>query len=266
MALLIVVLLAVPALIFAVVIPLSSQGGSPGTLTVLAASSLTDAFIEIGKAFEAANPNVKVTFSFGSSSQLAAQINQGAPADVFASANTRQFLVVADAGNITGEGKTFARNRLVVVVPKANPGGIQNLEDLAKPGLKLVLAAPNVPVRDYTDEMLNKMATEPAYGDAYKKAVLANVVSAEDNVRLVVTKVALGEADAGIVYRSDVTPDTGAKVQMFDVPDAYNTLATYPMGVVKTAADKALAQRFVDFVLSGDGQAVLARWNFVPVQ
>ncbi|RPJ35503.1 MAG: molybdate ABC transporter substrate-binding protein, partial [Planctomycetaceae bacterium] len=161
------------------------------TITVFAASSLTDAFEEIGAAFEAENPGVDVVFNFGSSSSLATQLAEGAPADVFASANPKQMQVAQDAGRITGSPRIFARNRLAVIVPADNPAGIESVTDLAKPGLLLVLAAPGIPVRDYTDTMLDQL------GEDMKSAVLANLVSEEDNVRQVVAKVALGEADAG---------------------------------------------------------------------
>ncbi len=265
---LVVALAAVGALLIAATNAARQATDSPpaANLAVFAASSLTDAFNEIGKAFEAANPGVKVTFSYGSSAQLATQINEGAPADVFASANLRQYEVVAQAGNMEGKGETFARNRLIIITNKANPPGVSALKDLAKPGLKLVLAAPNVPVRDYTNAMLDKLAADPQYGADYKAAVLRNVVSEEANVRQVAAKVALGEADAGIVYSSDVTPDLSAKVDHVEVPDALNTLAEYPIGVVKASKNRELARRFVAYVLSEAGQATLKRWNFIPIR
>ena len=235
-------------------------------LTVFAASSLTDAFNEIGAAFEAANPGVKVSFSYGSSSTLATQLADGAPADIFASANARQMTAAVDAGRIAKPTHTFVKNRLVLITPADNPASITGLHDLGNPGVKLVLAAPAVPVRDYTDAMLKLLAADPAYGDAYATAFAANVVSEEDNVRQVSAKVALGEADAGIVYSSDVTPDIAGKVARFTIPDAVNTLATYPIAVTDNAADPALAQKFVDYVLSDAGQDVLVRWGFISVR
>ncbi len=149
------------------------------------------------------------------------------------------------------------------MLPADNPAHIQSLDDLAKPGLLLVLAAPGVPVRDYTDAMLETMAADPMYGEDYREAVLANVVSEEDNVRQVAAKVALGEADAGIVYLSDITRDINETVTQLPIPDAFNTIATYPIGITTDSASPELAQAFVDYVLSDSGQAVLLGWNFL---
>ena len=236
------------------------------TLTVFAAASLTDAFNEIGTAFSAAHPEVSVIFNFGGSSTLAAQLANGAPADVFASANNTQMKAAQDAGRIAGTPRTFVKNRLVLIVPADNPAQIQLLYDLSKPGVKLVLAAPGVPVRDYTDAMMSKLAADSGYGEDYRTAVMANLVSEEDNVRQVSAKVALGEADAGVVYRSDVTPDIAAQVIALPIPDAFNTLATYPIAVTDDSADAALAGQFVDFVLSNDGQDILVKWGFTSVR
>ena len=256
---LLVVLLALLALV-------PAQAQATQTLTVFAASSLTDAFTEISTAFEAEHPGVKVVFNFGGSSTLAAQLANGAPADVFASANAKQMQAAQDTGRIAGTPLTFARNRLVLIVPVDNPAHIQTLSDLAAPGIKLVLAAPGVPVRDYADAMLTKLAADPDYGAAYKTAVLANLVSEEDNVRQVAAKVALGEADAGIVYRSDVTPDINDQVTMLDIPDAVNTLAAYPIAITDNASDPQVAQAFIDYVLSDAGQNVLVKWNFLSIR
>ena len=254
------------ALLLIGLLPVSAQTSQ--SLTVFAASSLTDAFGEIGTAFKAANPGTDVTFSFGSSSTLATQLANGAPADIFASANNSQMTVAQKANRIaaTPAPRTFAKNRLVLIVPVANPANIQSLHDVANSGVKLVLAAAKVPVRDYTDAMLAKLAADPNYGDAYKTAFIANVVSEEDNVRQVSAKVALGEADAGFVYRSDVTPDIADKVITLPIPDAINTLATYPIAITNDSANAALAQKFIDYVLSDAGQDTLVKWNFISIR
>ncbi len=233
-------------------------------LVVFAAASLTDAFESIGAAFAAENPGVQIRFNFGGSSTLATQLVQGAPAAVFASANETQMAIVVADGRVTGTPQTFAQNRLVLIVPADNPANIQTLGDLANPGIHLLLAAPNVPIRAYTDTMLQRMATDPRFGDNYRRAVLDNLVSEEPNVRQVAAKVALGEADAGIVYLSDVTPDLAAKVITLPIPDAFNTLATYPIAIIKDSDQAELAQRFVDFVLAEAGQDILVEWGFVP--
>lgn len=237
-----------------------------GELVVFAAASLTDAYEAIADAFERAYPAVSVLFNFGGSSTLATQLLQGAPADVFASANVRQMNVVVEGERIIGEPQVFARNRLVLIVPANNSAGIESLDDLSNPGINLILAAPEVPVRVYTDTMLSLMAEDPAYGEDYQVAVLENLVSEEPNVRQVSAKVALGEADAGIVYLSDVTPDIADDVIAFLIPDEFNTIATYPIAAVEDANQPELAQRFIDFVLSDAGQDILVEWGFVSIR
>lgn len=244
---------------------ISAQSFS-GTLTVFAAASLTDAFEAVGAAFEAENPIVEVLFNFAGSSTLASQLVQGAPADIFASANNRQMEVAIEGGRIAGMPVIFARNRLVLIVPADNPAGIESLRDLAKAGVQLVVAAPDVPVRDYTDTMLDRLAADAEYGEAYREAVLENIVSEEPNVRQVAAKVALGEADAGIVYLSDATPDITDAVIALPIPDALNTIATYPIAVTNDTANPELAQAFIDFLLADTGQEILAAWNLVSVR
>lgn len=257
---------AVLCLLFALLGGGVLQAQADQTLTVFAAASLTDAFEEIATAFEAAHPGVDVLFNFAGSSDLAAQLAEGAPADVFASANNRQMTVARDAGRVTTRPVTFVKNRLVLIVPVENPANIAGLRDLANEGVLLVLAAPDVPVRDYTNTMLDRMAADPGYGESYREAVMANVVSEEQNVRQVAAKVALGEADAGIVYLSDVTPDISDQVMALPIPDSLNTIATYPIAITNDTANPELAQAFVDYVTSEEGQATMEAWNFVPAR
>lgn len=235
-----------------------------GELTVFAAASLTEAFTEIGEQFEAAN-SAAVTFNFAGSDQLAAQINEGAPADVFASANQRQMDVVIQSGEVVGgTERIFARNRLVVIYPSDNPGGLTTLADLAKPGLKLVLANRSVPVGAYSLDFLARASALPEYTAAFSPTVLANVVSYEENVRAVLSKVALGEADAGIVYTTDAASVMGGEIATLDIPDELNTIATYPIAPLARARSPELAQRFVDYVLGPEGQQVLVKHGFIP--
>jgi molybdate transport system substrate-binding protein len=242
----------------------SARGGN---LTVFAAASLTEAFTQMGQDFEEAHPGVTVTLNFAGSQQLARQLEQGAPADVFASANERQMTVAIDAGRVAGDApQTFAHNRLVVVVPADNPGNVATLQDLAQPGLKVILAAEDVPVGAYSRAFLDKTQDSDSLPTGYKEAVLANVVSYEQTVKAVLTKVVLGEADAGIVYTSDVTPDVIDQVQQIDIPAELNTIATYPIAPVSDSTQPALADAFIAYVLSQEGQATLASYGFVPVE
>ncbi|MFN8457629.1 MAG: molybdate ABC transporter substrate-binding protein [Anaerolineae bacterium] len=237
----------------------------PTSLTVFAAASLTDAFNEIGQKFTAEHPGLTFTFNFAGSQQLAQQLGQAAPADVFASANKKQMDVAIEAGRvISGTQKTFVRNRLVVIYPKDNPAGLTQLQDLTKPGLKLILAAKEVPVGQYSLDFLTKAITDTVFTPTYMDEVLKNVVSYEDNVKSVLAKVSLGEGDAGIVYTSDITGEGADKVGRLDIPDNLNTLATYPIAVVSDSANATQAQAFVDYVLSPVGQEILKNYGFIP--
>ncbi len=239
----------------------------PAVLNVFAAASLTEPFSEIGKVFEANHPVVTAVFNFGGSQQLAQQINEGAPGDVFASANKTQMDAVVEAGGIVnGTEHIFASNRLVVIYPQNNPAGLKELKDLASPGLKLVLAAEEVPVGKYSLEFLDKATADPAFGTTFKDGVLGNVVSYENNVKVVLTKVALGEADAGIVYISDISAEDASKVGRLDIPDALNVIASYLIAPVRASENPDLVQAFIDLVLSQEGQDILAKYNFIPVR
>jgi molybdate transport system substrate-binding protein len=233
------------------------------TLTVFAASSLTDAFNDIGTAFSLDQPGVKVEFNFAGSQQLRTQLEQGATADVFASANTKEMNTAIASGLIvSGTQQTFLHNRLIVILPKNNPANIQSLQDLAKPSLKIILAAPSVPVGGYALTALGQMNAD--FGTTFSATVVSNVVSYEDNVKQVVAKIQLGEGDAGIVYSSDVTPAAAPQLSTIEIPDKYNVLATYPIAVLKAAPHSQLAAAFVDYVLSDKGQSILHKWGFLP--
>jgi len=239
---------------------------APAELNVFAAASLTAPFEALGEQFEAAHTGVTVVFNFAGSQQLAQQINEGAPADVFASANNRQMDGVIEAGGVvSGTQQPFVRNRLVVIFPSDNPAGLSTLQDLAQPGLKLVFAAAEVPVGQYTLDFLDKASVDAAFGAGYRDTVVNNVVSYEDNVKAVLTKVALGEADAGIVYTSDIAGPAGEQVGRLDIPDALNVIASYPIAPLAEAAQPELARAFIGLVLSEEGQAVLASHGFIPV-
>ncbi len=240
----------------------SSVRADPRTLTVYAAASLTDAFTEMGKAFEASHPGVKVVFNFGGSQNLRTQIEQGATADVFASANTKEMdTLVSEKFVEAAAPKLFLTNRLVVILPKDNPAGIASLEDLAKPGLKLVFAAEEVPAGAYTRQVLTNLNAR--FGADYKDKVLANVVSNENNIRQAVTKVQLGEADASIVYVSDAV--AAPELQRIAIPADVNVIAKYPIASLKESTNSDLANEFIVYVLSANGQATLQKWGFTPI-
>jgi len=237
---------------------------APSTLTVYAAASLTDAFRDLGRALEAAHPGLTVQFNFAGSQQLALQIEQGAPADVFASADQRWMSYAAEKGLVAGDGAIFARNRLVAIVPRTNPARIAGLPDLARRGIKLVLAAEVVPAGRYSREALGKLSAAAGFPAEYDRKVLANVVSQEENVKAVVAKVQLGEADAGLVYRSDVTPSVARYVRFVEINDPYNVIASYPIAVLTDARNAEAAKWFVDLVSSAVGQQILERHGLLP--
>ncbi len=240
----------------------ASASSQPRTLTVYAAASLTDAFTEMGKAFEASHPGARVAFNFGGSQNLRTQIEQGATADVFASANTKEMdTLVSEKFVPAGTPKIFLKNQLVVILPKNNPADITSLKDLAKPGLKLVLAAEEVPAGRYTRQVLENLNAR--LGTDYKDKVLANVVSNEDNIRQAVTKVQLGEADASIVYVSGAV--AAPELQKIAIPADVNVIAEYPVARLSKSANSDLANEFIAYVLSPAGQATLKKWGFTPV-
>jgi molybdate transport system substrate-binding protein len=225
----------------------ATAGG--GSITVLAASSLTDTFNEIGTQFMAAHPGVKVTFSYGASSTLATSITQGAPADVFASASPATMKTVTDAGDATGTPQAFVKNQLVIAVAPGNPKGIQTLQDLAKPGLKVVLCAPAVPCGAAATTAL-------AAGN-----VTVNPVSLGQDVKSTLSPVELGEADAALVYRTDALALQG-KVTGIEFPESAQAINSYLIAPLKGSKDAADAQAFVAFVLSPAGMKVLTDAGF----
>ena len=224
----------------------SPTTAAAGNLTVLAAASLSESFKELGTAFEAKHPDSKVTFSFDSSSALAAQANNAVPADLFASADQANMKKVTDAGNATGP-KVFAHNKLAIIVAKGNPKKIKSLADFTR--VSFVLCAPEVPCGKYGVEALSKAA------------VKAQPKSLETNVKGVVTKVTSGEADAGIGYVTDAKA-AAAKAEGIEIPDAQNVVAEYPVAVLKQSANSTLAQAFLDFIVGAEAQAVLAKYGF----
>ncbi|TDD85508.1 molybdate ABC transporter substrate-binding protein [Actinomadura rubrisoli] len=227
----------------------SGTGGGGRTLTVFAAASLTETFTSLGKTFEGAHPGVKVRFNFGGSSALARQITQGAPVDVFAAASPATMKTVVDAGDAAGAPRVFTKNRLVIAVPKDDPGKVGGVRDLSRPGLKIVLCAEQVPC-----------------GAAAKKAldaagVRVRPVSREQDVKAVLTKVRLGEADAGLVYRTDARA-AAPQVRGIEFAEAATAVNGYPIAEVAKAPQAALAKEFIGLVLGGQGRTVLTQAGF----
>jgi molybdate transport system substrate-binding protein len=228
--------------------PAGPGGGLSGSVTVLAAASLTESFTEIGRRFEAANPGVDVTFSFDASSTLVQQVKAGAPADVLATADEATMQQAVEAGTVVSPA-VFARNRLAIIVARGNPKGIRSLSDLARPGLIVVLCAPDVPCGRFGSQVLDRAG------------VRAEPKSLEPNVKGVASKVVLGEADAGIVYSTDVKA-AGDKTEGVDIPIAQNVVASYPIATLRSPRNRTAAEAFAAFVRSADGQSVLTGAGF----
>lgn len=220
-----------------------------GELTVSAASSLTQAFDAIRVAFEVAHPSVHVTINSGASSTLATQIIAGAPVDVFASADRSNMTKLSDVGLLAGAPVAFATNSLRIIVRKGNPSGIGSLADLTKPGVVYVTCAPDVPIGTYASQALEKAGVTLAPR------------SLESDVKGIVAKVVAGEADAGIVYTTDVTATKGAATGV-EIPAAQNVVATYPIAMLADSTNRTAARLWIDFILSTDGQAILRSEGF----
>ncbi len=246
------------------VAPSAAQVHGPvaSTLTVFAAASLTEVFEELGTVFRRRHPGITLRFNFAGSQQLAAQLEYGARADVFASADQRWMARVEAQGLAACRPVIFAHNHLVVILPAANPAGITGLEDLGRPGIKLILAAEEVPVGAYSRAVLRRLSRHPGNGADYERRVLANIVSEEENVKGVVAKVQLGEADAGLVYRSDVTPEIASRLRVLEIPPPANIVASYPIVALAASGAPAAARAFVDLATGAEARAALERHGF----
>jgi molybdate transport system substrate-binding protein len=233
--------------------PQTSTSGSAvaGSVVVFAASSLTEAFTAIGAAFESANPGTKVTFNFAGSGDLVTQINEGAPADVYASADDSNMTKLTDAGGNAGAPVVIAQNTFAIIVGPGNPQGITGLADLADPDLIVVLCADTVPCGKGAATVLANAG------------VTVTPKSFEEKVKGVVTKVTAGEADAGIVFATDVVAARDA-AEGVAIADDLNVISNYPIVVTENAPNAAAAQAFVDFVAGAEGQAILVKYGFLP--
>jgi molybdate transport system substrate-binding protein len=225
------------------------RGSAQGELIVSAAASLTDAFREVESAFEDVNPDVDVVLNLGASSALREQILEGAPADVFASANTSNMNQVAEAGGVDGEPEIFVTNLLQIAVPTGNPAGVTGLQDFARDELLIGLCAEDVPCGEFGREALASAGVTPA------------IDTNETDVRALLTKIEAGELDAGITYVTDVM-STGGTVEGIEIPEENNVVAEYPIAALAAAPNPEAAAAFVEFVLSDDGQAILTGYGF----
>jgi molybdate transport system substrate-binding protein len=228
-----------------------SSSGPTGSITVFAASSLTAAFTAISTDFESTHPTTSVHLAFAGSSTLAAQIQQGATGDLIAMADQVNMQALVKTGLLAGTSQIFAHNRLQIVVGKGNPKHIAGLTDLSRPGLVVVLCAPAVPCGRYAGQALRRAG------------VSVTPASQETDVKAVLGKVALDEADAGIVYLTDAAAG-GARVQGVDIEPAFNIIADYPIAVLKDSHNVRLARAFIDYVLA-DGQGTLSRYGFTSL-
>jgi len=235
---------------------------APASLTIYAAASLKAVLAKVQTTYQAANPGTTLAISTDSSSALETKIEQGAPADVFLSADTANPQKLVDKGLAVGTVTKFAGNLLTIIVPTANPAGIQTPADLARSGVKMIAAGDTVPITKYATQLIANLAKQPGYPADFVAQYTANIVSKEDNVAAVVSKIGLGEGDAGVVYMADAKTSTA--VAAIPVPDAANVPATYGVVVVKASANVAAAQAFLAWLTGPDGQAILASSGFLP--
>jgi molybdate transport system substrate-binding protein len=231
-------------------------------LTILGAASLNGVLDVVKTDYEAANLGTTLTISTDSSAALETKIEQGAPADVFLSADMTNPQKLIDRGFATGPVVRFAGNKLTIIVPKDNPAGIKTPADLARDGVDIIAAGDGVPITEYATQLIHNLATEPGYPDGFEAGCAANVASKEENVKAIVGKIELGQGDAGIVYVTDAAGN--ANLRTIPVPDSANVLATYN-GVLVSASKHAVGARaFLAWLAGPDGQAVLARFGFLP--
>jgi molybdate transport system substrate-binding protein len=237
----------------------------PRELTVFCGASLTGAFNEIGQLYKNTS-DFGIGFNFDSLPALRAQIEQGAYADVLVSANLKHMNALMAEGYLDDDTvKIFAKNKVAVIVPNDNPANITNLMDLARPGIKILIGTKDLPAGDYARRVLDKLANDSEYGPMYKEKVMANIVSEETTLPLIISRVTLGEADAGFAFISDVSPQMTDKVTRIYIPDKYNVLGDFPIGVLKQSKYPQQSQNFIDLVMSAKGQAILKKYGFIPV-
>ncbi|HWH23950.1 MAG TPA: molybdate ABC transporter substrate-binding protein [Candidatus Limnocylindria bacterium] len=256
--------LIVAGITLVALLPLACAPAPPaasGSITVYAATSLVDVFEEIGSRFEATHPGTAVSFNFEASATLAAQINDGAAADVFAPASESAMAAVADTGRVAGS-RQFASNSLVIATPVGSEM-IETMADLAGPGVRIVLASNDVAAGQYARQAIRRAAASGSMGSDFEQQVLANVVAEEQSTQAVLAAAQDGHADAVIVYVTDALA-AGETIRSLPIPEEFNLVARYPIGVVAGSVSGSLANAFTDFVLSAEGQAILASHGFGP--
>jgi len=237
------------------------------SITVFTAGSLKGAFTDMAAAYEEQHSGTKVVLNIDGTQALRTQVEQGARGDVFASANLKHMNALMGEGFIDNATVVdFVENRVTVALPASNPGNITELSDLSKAGTKVLIGTPEVPIGNYARQVLDKMAADTAYGQTYEDAVMANVISEETNVNNIIAKLLIGEADAGFTYTSDVvTPAYADQLTTITIPDEYNVVAQYPIGVLNESANPDTAEDFITFVRSEQGGEILQRYGFSPV-
>jgi molybdate transport system substrate-binding protein len=246
---------------------LCSCAEEPKDLTVFCGAGLAGAFNEIEQLYKnTSGTDTSIEFNFDGVQLLRAQIEQGAYADVLVSANLKHMNALKAEGYMENDTiKIFAENSVAVIIPRDNPANINNLMDLARPGIKISIGTKELPAGDYARQVLDKLANDSEYGPAYKEKVMANIVSEETTVTLIMSRVALGEADAGFAFLSDVSPKMAGKITRIFIPDKYNVMGDFPIGVLKQSKYPQQSRKFIDLVMSAEGQAILKKYGFIPV-
>jgi molybdate transport system substrate-binding protein len=242
-------------------VPTAVSTPPPAALTIFAAASLAGALDQVKPAYEASHPGTTLTISTDSSAALETQIEQGAPADVFLSADATNPQKLVDGAFAPGSAVTFARNRLLVIVPHGNPGGITSAADLAKPGTRIIAAGDAVPITTYANQLVANLAKVSGYPTDFAAKYAANIVTKVENVQAIVAQIQLGQGDAAIVYLTDAK---AVPLDTYGVPDEANVLATYAGVVVRASNAPVAAQAFLEWLAGPDGQAILATFGFMP--
>jgi molybdate transport system substrate-binding protein len=258
---------AFPALFAALLLAtsLSLAAEQSQDMTVFCAAGLSGAFNELGQLYKNES-NVSVAFNFDGAQVLRTQIENGANADVFVSGSNKHMNALKSEGFMDNSSVyVLAKNWQAIIVPKDNPARIENLSDLAKPGIKIVMGSKDLPITDVTMQILNKTANNSAFGPDFKKKVLSNVVSQETNINFIVSKVALGEADAAFAHKSEVSSEYAAKVTLIEIPEKYNVKSEYTIGILSESKNPEQAKKFLELVKSDKGKEILTKHGYEVV-